>query len=127
MIIQALKVSDETYEAYQRFSKVPEQAMAAQLARFKSVDPSSRILIIPKDERAELEHLLGTDIETVAQLVTLVRHLLAVKVGGAEVILTKDQAQRIAEQARFQGLTSTDYIKRQGEWAMEHVAGGGVA
>ncbi len=128
MIIQALKVPDETYEIYSDYNRAdPKAAMAAQLNRFRAVDPTSRILLIPKNERIELERLLGTDLESAAQLVTLVKNLLAVRVGGAEVILTKDQAQRIAEQAKFQGLTTQEYIQVQGEWAMQHVAGGGIA
>ena len=124
MIIQALKVPDETYEQYQKYNGAdPKAAMALQLNRFRGVDPTSRIILIPREERIELERLLATDIESAKQLVALIRHVLTVSVAGSEVTLTKDQAQRIADQARFQGQTVPEYVKTQGEWAMEHVAG----
>ncbi len=128
MIIQALKVPDETYEQYQKYNGAdPKAAMALQLNRFRGVDPTSRIILVPREERIELERLLATDIESAKQLVALIRHVLTVSVAGSEVTLTKDQAQRIADQARFQGQSVPEYVKTQGEWAMEHVAGGGVA
>lgn len=127
MMVQALKVPDEVYEKYESRPGGAKAAMSTILTRFQDVAPQDRVLVVSKEFRVALERLLGTDIDGPEHLVRLVGQLLSVQVAGSTVTLTKDQAQRMKEQASFQGLEVTEYIKRQGEWAMEFVAGGGVA
>lgn len=123
-MILTLKIPDDTYEQYAAYNKAdPKAAISTQLTRFRGIDPTSRILILPKEERGELERLLGTDLESAQQLVKLVRNILALKVGAVEVELLPDEASRIADQARFHGIDPNEYLREKARWAIAYVAG----
>ena len=124
-MILTLKVADATFEKYASYNTAnPKLALTQQLTRFMGVDPTSRILILPKEERAELEALLNQPLESARELVSIVKRLLSVKVGEVEVSLKPDQAYRIEDQARFHGVEPREFLKEKALWALEYAAGG---
>lgn len=124
-MILTLKVTDDTFEHYAQYNKAdPKAAMVAQLSRFRGVDPSSRVLVLPKAEREELEILLGIPLESAKELVSVVKRLLSVKLGPVEVEATPDQVYRLEDQARFMGLEPSDYLKLRAKESIEYAAGG---
>ncbi len=124
-MILNLKITDDTYEHYASYNKAdPRAAMTLQLSRFRGVDPASRVIIIPKEERIELEQLLGVPLDSAKELVSIVRRLLTVKVGGAEIPLSPDQVYRIEDNARFHGTDPKLYLEELAKQAFEFAAGG---
>lgn len=111
MIIKEFKVNDVAYTKYREYNKDAEAAMAQQLLRFQEVKPTSRIVIVPEKERAELELLFDRFLDTAADLVVQVKKALTMKIEGIELQLTPVQMERIKHMAEFEGKDFKIFLK----------------
>lgn len=124
MAFVTIQVPDSVWEEYAEYNPdSPQTSMKQQLIRFAGVNPAQRCLLIPAAQRVELESLIGQQVETADELVSHIRRLCTVTVGGAEVPVTKGQMQRLNEQARFHGKDPREYLVQQAKDALSYAMG----
>ena len=96
---------------------------AKTLNAFGHVPVADRILYIPTTQRRELEKIFQGPITTAEELVPLVQRLANIKFGEVTYVLTPGQAAALAEQARFHGKTTEDWVKFTLDGIMEELFG----
>jgi hypothetical protein len=100
-MIVTVRLKDEVYEKYVAMDRQqPARAVEKQLERFQDVNLASRTLVLSVAERQELEKLLDTTLENGKELITRVRRMVSMDVGGEPVRLTEGQRKRLSDEAR---------------------------
>lgn len=120
-----LKILDDTEQTYlSRNPKNRYKAMEETLERFKDVDPKGRFLMLLPEDVRDLENLLRDQVPSGKALLTLVKRLVNVSVGGVEVPMVEQQLTAINERAAFHGVEPKVYLERELEKAINHACTG---
>jgi hypothetical protein len=126
MIVQ-IKIPDGLFEKYQTYNQAsPERAIEQQLTRFQEVKPSDRVLVVPSAQRNELEVLLDSHFASAQELVSKVKDLLKIRVEGVDVTLDPNTLFRVTQQAEFEGMPSSDFMKLKVEEGIKFAVDGGL-
>lgn len=111
MIIN-LKLSDELFEFYVKKYGLPKAyaVMKRALEAMKEVDDNEPYLFIVGEDRLTLQNIFQTTLDSPKKLITLVKNLIAVRVGGVDIPFTSDELARLQMQATFHGRELDVYI-----------------
>lgn len=118
MAAPVVRIKDETWDKYVAFNPTnPNRACAEQLEKFSDIDPKDKGLVLNARQRGEVEGLAGRSLESGEQLVGYIKHLIELKVGDVNVLLTEGQKKRLYSEALKQGKTAAEYV----EWRLKNV------
>lgn len=119
-----IQVDDALYEKYAgRASELAarkpgatlsaSEVMAAQLDRFKDVDPIDRIVIVDTKRRGALEEILGGgSLMNAEDLVVKVKRLAKIEIGGIAVQFTPGQLEELKNRAARNRLSVQELTQR---------------
>lgn len=121
-MILKLQVPDETYEEYQRQAEAihsqagtaisPEELMAAQLDRFRSVSPRDRVVVVGSKQRDRLEQVLGGgSLQGSEDLVSKVERLVDLRIEGIRLHFTPGQLAQLKTYATRNRRSLEDVVK----------------
>lgn len=98
----SLQIPDDLYDVYAEAAgrlngeATAAHMIAAQLDRFKHVDPVDRVLVVDSKSRDSLEHILsGGQLTDGANLLKKVQSLADIKIGSIKVSFTPGQLRMI--------------------------------
>lgn len=116
----SVNIPDSTYQKYLLLHKAKTEEevkslIQARLATWADklvlADPSDRTFFITGDERRAMEAVIGTTVDSAADLIKRLHALSAVKVGVLEYHLSPGESIRLTEQAKFHGWTPDAFFQ----------------
>lgn len=89
-----------------------DQILARQLDRFATLPPAQRVVVVTKDQLAQVEHLLGGgQITTAAQLLERIEGYAAITIGQVALDFSPAQKAEIAHRAQKRGVSPKEIVQ----------------
>ena len=104
MAVITISIPEAVLERYGRTKgKKVQEKLVNQLTRFADVGEEDRVVLVTSPVRQELEKMAGFEIANDQDLLRFVSRVAALKLEGAELVLSHGQRQNLQNAANFHG------------------------